>query len=666
MDEDSLFVALAERGTPRGGADVWRAAVSRAGGTVTLAGHDEDHDDQRTRGEAPAIPADDVLLALATDGSRHRVGRRPVFAAVVAAAAVLAVVSGLVAVRARQVPSTDPPLPPAPSTTIDAAPSADATQGALARLVVPVLPAGFQVVSTSRVMFPPASLVMAIDRSGRLLTVGYQQYNSELARIESTDGIARPQARSADGDASQTRVVTALGDVVTVSCVLGDVPCGVTAAEPAIDVRPLATAVASGVTPESQNDLSRSFGDSLMDSADHAVADTVLDRMAGSLGADYRLVSTVGDVTRRSWASTHDGAQTITVHALPGRVTTAATADGRGFAAATEPGQGWIFVAVANNAGGGAPPLDAASLRRVLTSSLATATTPAKPTTTAGDGRLALDPLPAGWSVESAYDRRTGSWMIDAISRIYASASATPERDASFTLVSSAAQVTLDPHGTDGVESIRVQGTAAQLKSVGQGSYQMTFGPVAGLGVSLTSTGIDRRTFLAVAEAVAPSPDGQGLVLPPAARPAGLVERAVGTPSDPWLQPVAAFDAPIPGAHWTDGRAYFWYTSMRADPSTLAIYRLGNDDVSDTNVNGHPAFVASRGTFRSAGWVDGDRIYLVGSNSTDGAGPGISTEQLLDLARKLRPATQGEWAAMIASRPAGADTPATTVAARTP
>lgn len=511
--------------------------------------------------------------------------------------------------------------------------------------------------------------VVALDGLGRIVTVTFVPFHREEAREPGFPSII-PGPAGTVADASYT---SPGGDTVAVTCILGAQPCDVdgAVAEAVVDGRTLASAVAAALAALSDDERNRlADGAALTDDADITRADAVLDRISSTLGKGYALIDSGGPVPHRTWRATSGGSRVVTVHALASPLTIGARSTSTGdVASAVASGGGWVFVAVARP---GEPPADAnglvadapAFLRRQLLFGLSglTPPPPVDPRGAAGEGRLALDGPPAGWRVESAFDQRSSGDVYElGTTRLYASESATPERDPWISLMSTPAQIALEPNGK-GVEAVRVRDAAGQLAVVGAVGFRLTFGPVAGRWVGLESSGLSRQQFLLLAEAVIGAPEGPGLAIPALALPDGMVERAVGTPSESWLVPLSGHDAPIPSAHWTDGRSLLWYTSLRADASLLPTLRLGYGTAGDAIVGGHPAVTTETGSVRRVAWADGDRLYLIGSNAVDGNGAGLPMAELLALVNRLRPATVQEWSDMLASSAAATGaTPTTTI-----
>ncbi len=591
--------------------------------------------------EAPVAPTVSELVERgATEPPRGTRARRPALAAVGAAAVVAGVLSWAVTAKEAGPAQTDTTEVPTATSSTTSAPSDTTIEGPFAALVGPVLPAGFNLVSSSRDPSTAVPILLALDGNGRIITVRFVHYDDEEARLNPANAPARRAAGVAEGDASAALAASAFGDTVEASCDIAGVPCNSIEAFPDVDVRPAVLAVAAHVTAQNRGPLV-SGPPALMDLADRTSADGSLDHLAAVLGDQFDLVSNAGPVVQRIWRRTGDPYVSVTAVALPSAAVRDSTVDVDGLSIAMASHDGWLFVATARASAGTQPPLDAARLHSTLGP-----TAPVAPTSVpdggASSGELTLDPMPTGWHADLAGDGRAGP---SAVARVYALTTAAPEAGARFTLTAQTGRFGIAPD-SPGVEAVDVQGTPGLVAGDGSGHWQLSFGPVHGLWAILEGDGLAKAQLIAAARSVDADANGQGLVIPVTALPDGVAERIVGAPTDPWIQPRQALDSPIRSAHWTDGHQLLWYVSFPADASILPVYRLGHRSVRDLTINGHAGFVATGGGFDTVGWTDGGRIYLVGTNTTDGSEPRLSESQLVEYATRLRPATAAEWADM--------------------
>ena len=603
--------------------------------------------------EAPVAPTVGELMERgALEPPRGSRARRPALAVVGAAAIVAGVLSWAVGAKEGGPAETDTTA----TSSTTAAPSDPTIEGPFAALVGPVLPAGFSLVSSSRDPSTSAPIVLALDSNGRIITVRFQHYDDEEARHNPANAPARRAAGVVEGDVSAASAASAFGDTVQASCDIAGAPCSSIEAFPSVDLRPAVLVVAAQVTAENRGPLV-SGSPALMDLADRASAEGSLDHLATVLGDQFDLVSKAGPVVQRTWRRTGDPYVSVTAIALPSTAVRDRTVDVDGLSIAMASHDGWLFVATARASAGTQPPFDAARLHSTL-GPIASIAPTSVPDGRALSGELTLDPLPTGWHADVAGDGRAGS---SAVARVYALTTAAPEAGARLTLTAQTGRFGIAPDNP-GVEAVDVQGTPGLLAGDGNGHWQLSFGPVHGLWALVEGDSLDKAQVIAVARSVEADTDRQGLVIPSTALPDGVVERIVGAPTDPWIQPLQALDAPIPSAHWTDGHQVLWYVSFPADASILAVYRLGHSTARDVAINGHAGFLATGGGFDAVGWAEGGRIYLVGTNTTDGSEPRLSESLLVEYASRLRPATAAEWADMTAAS-GSQDTPgeATTV-----
>jgi hypothetical protein len=263
-----------------------------------------------------------------------------------------------------------------------------------------------------------------------------------------------------------------------------------------------------------------------------------------------------------------------------------------------------------------------------------------------GNGHMTLDALPAGWFFGGADIYPTGA--REEVERIYATDSAVPETLPAFTLLSIAADAG-EPVMDQPSESVTVQGAPGRVYATVGDGQRLAFGPVGGYKYLLVGYHVSRDQLLAAANTAHQSPDGYGAVLDGTALPQGVSERGAGIVSELWFISRQAATQPIPEAHWTDGNGSLWYRSFD-DPAMPPLGRFGFESVTDTTVNGHPAYAATgeNGVPVSVMWSDGVRTFLLASN-------GLTASQLQSLAATLRPATDDEWAKMTQGQP---DTPA--------
>lgn len=650
MDELDVLEALAERGELRGAALVWQAAVAQLGAPQHGAAADD-------------LLPEDLPFALLTDPSaeqRRLPGpRRRRLLVAVTAASVLAVLGGLLAVRQERHRGLGSATPGPDATSTSAPPPANSIDGPLGRLVVNALPNGFAVVSTAKAA---GDVVLAVGPGGRVIAVTYGRdragEQSDLTRAATGRDLV---AGVADGTLADAVVVTEFGDAIGVQCLFGDAPCSGVTGEPTFDVRPIAEAVAGGITATNREAFGRFAA--LTDGARSADAEAVLDRIEqgglnpSSQAPSYERSASGGWAPFRAWRRIADPALSVSVRALPLGVATAQSpSSGPASSAVTIAAEGWLFVATALNASGGDAPFTVDELRRVVSFGLgALAPVPATGDL-AGSGRLVLDPPPAGWYAMPSLDGRD-LYSRERTTRVYADASSRPERNVAVALTASSVfggvPVTNDP------TAVEVAGTRAQLIDLGSGHLRLLFGPVGGRWATLDGYGLDRASVVAMGASVTPAADGESLVLPPSALPSGLVERAVGHDDGVRFVPAGAENSPIPVAYWTDGNVFLRYLSYRAPADTLAVYRLGASEVIDTTIGGRSVFIATLGGRRYAGWAEGDRLYVVESANADDATP-IPIDLFVDYLGRLRPATAAEWSAMQAPATTPNGSPVTT------
>jgi hypothetical protein len=290
----------------------------------------------------------------------------------------------------------------------------------------------------------------------------------------------------------------------------------------------------------------------------------------------------------------------------------------------------------------------------------------------AADGHMTLDSVPSGWRFETASDSVYPDTADFVIQRIYATSDTAPETLPALVL-SSMGDVG-EPMVGSPAESVTVQGAPGRLSASAGGGQSLFFGPVDGHNYLLVGYHVTRAELITAANTVQRSPDDYGAVIDAAALPAGVSERGAGFVSEIWFISEQAAAHPIPQAHWTDGTGALWYRSFE-DPDMPPLGRFGFDAVTDTTVNGNPAYVATvevdplalatgqprppAASVASVTWSDGTRTFLLASNS-------IGAEQLLGLAAALRPATDDEWTQMTQVQPGAPTTEVATLSTAAP
>ena len=241
--------------------------------------------------------------------------------------------------------------------------------------------------------------------------------------------------------------------------------------------------------------------------------------------------------------------------------------------------------------------------------------------------------------------RRAEDWDVSTFTdafdvRIYATDSPQPEEGPA--LIVSGYEDIVGPPGPH-PETVTVRGVAADLVDGIGGSRTLVFF-VDGFIYSLTAFGMTDEQLVAVAESAQPSPDGYGAIIDPSLLPEGVTQQFVGW-RESWFvsaeasaqtAPRVEFDGPIDGASGV-------FVSF-ADPRLARLSRLAYGDVRDVVVNGWPGYVWASEAADSAAVV-----WATGSHTVYLTGVGLNAEALLDVAESLRPASDEEWSAVLAT-----------------
>ena len=193
--------------------------------------------------------------------------------------------------------------------------------------------------------------------------------------------------------------------------------------------------------------------------------------------------------------------------------------------------------------------------------------------------------------------------------------------------------------------SVSVQGVDAALYDDPMAAGRVVALTVDATTYVLTGTNLSDDELLLAAEHVGPAPDGDGAVVADAGLVNGLEERAAGTMFETTFLSHEALALESAVTHVESDAGTLWVRTIEEDASLLDLHRLGYETVIDSTVHGHPAFVttiAGQPQYRGVTWHEGDVTYVVGSN-------GLTTEIVVELANRLRPATLDEWNELVDS-----------------
>lgn len=266
-------------------------------------------------------------------------------------------------------------------------------------------------------------------------------------------------------------------------------------------------------------------------------------------------------------------------------------------------------------------------------------------------GALTLDPVPEGWTLTLATNRRRLNESGGFVDAIYASDSPRPELEPAI-IATMVHQETGSPAIPEtGTRSTTVQGRPATLMARLPGAREVAF-QRDGYWFTLTSYRMSETELLAAAERTTRSVDGKGARIDPAGLPAGLALRSVGFDGGVGHVPFNAADLPAPSAAWhpvgaarddTSGPWFAYHASM-ADPALLPLGRIGGTSIDEVSVGGAAGYlvdnVGSPGVLKLR-WVRDGVTYSAFA-------AGLDPTRMIELAESLRPATGAEWASMLA------------------
>jgi hypothetical protein len=167
----------------------------------------------------------------------------------------------------------------------------------------------------------------------------------------------------------------------------------------------------------------------------------------------------------------------------------------------------------------------------------------------------------------------------------------------------------------------------------------------------LTGYQLDDDDLLTAAENTSLVSDGVGAIVEVEGVPAGLVERAVGTASEAGFLPLDSsrgFHASIrwynpqpDGAPPDEDEPMLWLGWKAEDPELFPLNRLNYDTITNTTVDGMPAFIATNDAlaYHGVNWSENGYAYTLGGFRLD-------QSSVLEAGNKLRPANAADWAAL--------------------
>lgn len=253
-------------------------------------------------------------------------------------------------------------------------------------------------------------------------------------------------------------------------------------------------------------------------------------------------------------------------------------------------------------------------------------------------GRWTLDAPPDGLQLSNVSDGRSVAGGDQFVTRIYASASLTPELDPLVLLTSY----------PDGVGSPVIPGNAVAVDVGGLvGKHWTNSGrdviavQRAGFWYQLETSGITNAAALAATAHRAP--DKYGAVIDATLLPPGVSEAGVGTVEEIRFFNTDVLTNSIPSVHWeTLSRdAGVFYQSIVESAAQFPLHRIeyAYTRITDIAVNGHPATTLVGDGFVTVTWNDGQRTIIV-------TGYNVQADVVINVATSLRPASDYEWLLM--------------------
>jgi hypothetical protein len=270
-------------------------------------------------------------------------------------------------------------------------------------------------------------------------------------------------------------------------------------------------------------------------------------------------------------------------------------------------------------------------------------------------GRLTFDPVPAGMKVGWVDDgvRKGGGLPIPdpkdqrEIARIYARPTATPEAGPVLIVTSYGDDSGRLENYPSTARSIDVGGATG--KQWGRGGRNFMAVHRDGYWFHLEWSGVADPE--AIAAGMRRSPDNYGAVIEPAVLPAGVVELAAGKQgSADSVFNAAAMENPTPFVSWGGylSKPGLSYVSLVESPREFLARRVsfGYSSIADVVINGNPGVlftvasdVPQPTVLVKLVWNDGRRTVLLTASN-------VASDEVVAMARSLRPATDEEWRAM--------------------
>ena len=253
-------------------------------------------------------------------------------------------------------------------------------------------------------------------------------------------------------------------------------------------------------------------------------------------------------------------------------------------------------------------------------------------------GHWTLDAPPDGLQLTNVSDGRSPAGSDQFVTRIYASASLTPELDPLVLLTSY----------PDGAGSPDIPGNAVSVDVAGVAGKQWTKSgrdvialQRAGFWYLLETAGItDTAALAATAQR---SSDNHGAVIDATLLPSGVREAGVGAVEEVRFFNTGVLANSIPSVHWEapSRDAGVFYQSIVESPAQFPLHRIeyAYTSITDITIKGHPATTLVGDGFVTVTWNDGQRTAIV-------TGYNVQADVVINVATSLRPASDYEWLLM--------------------
>ena len=274
--------------------------------------------------------------------------------------------------------------------------------------------------------------------------------------------------------------------------------------------------------------------------------------------------------------------------------------------------------------------------------------TVAPPAPLAGPGRLTVDKVPDGLALFDASEGIVADGGSQPITRIYATEGNAPE-EGPYVRVDGMNAAVVTPGIADGAESVDVGGVSGHRWEA-DGVVHVVFQRGSDAFAVVTH---DIDAPVAVAASARMAADGSGPVIDATLLPAGVSATSAGVMDEIRFIATDLTREPITSVHWmrsVSGDRGVFLRSWAEQPDQFLLHRVeaAYHSYATVDVGRWQAVQVSLtdpNPLTTVMWNDGTRTYVVSGWATVHADP-VPADEVLAVARALRPATEQEWREM--------------------